>query len=60
MQLLRRFGIMSEEVTLHDTLPWTILLSQRSSYTVHPKHQKGNRGSLAAPRESRMTTGPVR
>lgn len=60
MQLLRRFGMMSEEVTLHDTSPWTILLSQRSSYTVHPKHLKRKLGSLATPRESRRTTGPVR
>lgn len=45
MQLLRKFGIMSEEVTLHDTLPWTVLLSQRCSYTVHPKHPKGKRAA---------------
>ena len=45
MQSLRRFGMMSEEVTLHDTSPWTILLSQRSSYTVHSKHSKENRAA---------------
>ena len=45
MQLLRSFGMMSEEVTLHDTSPWTILISQRSSYTVHPKHPKENRAA---------------
>ena len=43
--LLSTFGIMTEEVTLHDTLPWTILLSQRNSYTVHTKHPKGNRAA---------------
>ncbi len=41
MDLLRGFGMLSEEVTLLDPYPWTALISRETRLKLHPMNPEG-------------------